>query len=513
MRTTLLGQSRDTLNNIRTAAERRARATQHVSSGVRVAQPSDSPADAGGIVRSRAELARIAQQQDNLETVQAELRASDGFLSDAVSALQRALTLGVQGATGTQTAQTRETIRTEVDGLIRHLVGIANSTHGGRRVFAGAAQAGLAFEHDPATNRVAYLGASEGRSLTFPDGRNAAISLPGEAIFSTPDEAVGQGRTPQTTGLPAAPPVGVGVSFSGPVDAAISVDLPGFFVAAAPPAGAAAGDVVSVTLTSTDGLISETISTPPLSGGENAAAIAGLLNAEVAANQALDGSVSLSDEGGALKLAVSDTAGVGFDFTSASAGSVVTGLESGGTVGGFSAEEIAAALNAEVATEPALSGAGVVFSARNGEVVLDADIDLAATVVDFDRGTEFRSGLAGEHLIGGNDSADAFGALTALSAALGADDQDAVLAAVGDLQRAVDHVARAQGFYGAVLNRVDVTLNNLDRLDAVNRERLSEHQDADIVEAISELQAASTAEELAIQVAGRQRPNLLDVIG
>lgn len=513
MRTTLLGQSRETLDRIRTAADRVNRATQQVSSGLRVVRPSDSPAGAGGVVRARSELVRIGQHRDNLESAQAELRAVDGFLSDAVDALQRALTLGVQGATGTQTAQTRETIREEVEGLLRHLVSIGNSVHGGRRVFAGAAQSGPAFELDEATSAARYRGGAQGRSLTFPDGRSGAISLPGDAIFATPEQAVGQGRTPQTTGAPPSPPIGIGVSFSGDVEGSVSVDLPGFFVAAAAPAGAAPGDVVSVSFVSSDGSVAETIATPALAGGESAAALAGLLNAEIAQNPALGGLVSFADEGGALKIAVSDTAGVSFDFSSVSSGAVVSGLEGGGAVGGFSAEEIAEALNAEVAQDAGLSGAGIVFTARDGEVVLDSDIDVTATVVDFSRGSEFRSGLSGVHRIGGADSADAFGALTALSNALAADDEDAIEAAVADLQRAVDHVSRSQGFYGATLNRVNVTLDNLDRLEVINRERLSNHQDVDIVEAISELQAASTAEELAIQVAGRQRPNLLDVIG
>ena len=82
----------------------------------------------------------------------------------------------------------------------------------------------------------------------------------------------------------------------------------------------------------------------------------------------LNGKVSFSDEGGNLKLVVSDTAGQGFTFTSSNTGTVVTGLEPGGTVGGHSAAEIAVALNAQVALNQTLVDAGVSFTAQGGEV-------------------------------------------------------------------------------------------------------------------------------------------------
>ena len=513
MRTPALAQSRLTLLDIRAASERRADATLRISSGIRVSKPSDSPSDAAGIVRTSSEIARIDRFQSDLETVRSELRAVDGALSGSIDVLQRALVLATQASSTTLDAGTRAKIGEEILGLQRHLVSIGNTVHNGRHVFAGGNDQQAPFDLNLETGEATYSGDSVGRSVTLPDGRPAAISLPGDRIFLTPDEAVGGGRTPQTTGTPPDPPVGVGIAFAGGLDTAISVDLEGFFVAAAAPSGVTAGDVVSITFASKDGSIVETVSSPALAGGESAAALANLLNGALAQNPALAGRVSLDDEGGTLKVSVSDSAGVGFTFTSSVAGAGTTGLESGGSIGGFSAEEIAAALNGRAALDEALTGAGVRFSARDGELAVDGDIDFEIRVVDYDRGTEFRSGLAGVSRIGGAQSGNVFGTLARLAGALRDDDVEALAGVVDSLQRGVDRVTLSQGFYGATLNQIEVTLDRLTAAENVNIERLSSHRDADLLAAITDLQSATAAEEAAIQVAGRDQPTLLDVIG
>jgi len=336
-----------------------------VSSGLRVTKPSDDPSDAAGIVRTRAELATIARFRENLESVRTELRAVDGSIFQATAALDRAAQLAAKGASDTSDATDRELIAAEVEGIYRHIASIANTVHGGRYVFGGSIDDRPPFViDDAAPYGIRYQGNASNRQLTFPDRRTASVSLLGDAIFLTPDVFIGIGRT--ATEVVAAPnlPVGLGISFQGDVEAAISVDLRGPFRAAASPSGAGTGDTVSVSFTADDGSPAGTITTPPLAGGENAAALASLLNAEIAANPDLAGKVRFADDGDALKLVVEDTAETGYSFTSASVGSVTTGLEAGGSAGGYSAAETAAALNAAVAGNTALSAARFASASR-----------------------------------------------------------------------------------------------------------------------------------------------------
>lgn len=59
MRVTFLSQGRDILFNLRRAQTRKQTATQEISSGLRLNKPSDSPADASGVVRTRNDLSAI----------------------------------------------------------------------------------------------------------------------------------------------------------------------------------------------------------------------------------------------------------------------------------------------------------------------------------------------------------------------------------------------------------------------------------------------------------------------
>ncbi len=216
---------------------------------------------------------------------------------------------------------------------------------------------------------------------------------------------IGSGRTAGTTGSSTpATPVSVQVDFTNGLTGSITADLNSFFVAAGAPSGAGAGDTISVTFVSEDNLINETITTAALAGGEDAAAAAILLNAQITGNANLNGKVSFSDEGGKLKLVVSDTAGQGFTFTSSNTGTVVTGLEAGGTVGGHSAEEIAAALNVQVALDQSLVSAGVIFTAQGGEVRVKGNTKFDITGTDAAQATGFVSGLSGTQTVEGYDN-------------------------------------------------------------------------------------------------------------
>lgn len=219
----------------------------------------------------------------------------------------------------------------------------------------------------------------------------------------------GSGRAPGTAGAATpAPPVSVDVAFSGGVTGSISATLDSFAVGAAAPAGAAAGDTLTLTFTSADGAVQRTLTTAPLLGGETAADLAVRINDQIALAPDLAGLIQASDAGGALKLTLSDSAGQGFSFSAQTSSPAFTsGLEAGGALGGHSADEIAAALNAQVALDQNLVDAGIRFSAVNGEVRVDGDVRFGFSVVDTDpAATGFTSGLDGvSDFAGGADAA------------------------------------------------------------------------------------------------------------
>ena len=194
MRTTLLGQSRTTLLNLREASARISRASQQLSTGLRVTRPSDGPSDAAAIVRTRSELASIERFRGNLDDVRSELRVVDGAMFDGVAALQRAAQLASQGASDTTDQQDRAALAGEAEVVFRHIASLANTAYAGRYVFAGSLDEQAPFVIDESAEfGIRYVGDDANRELIFPDRRPAAISLPGDAIFLTPDEVVGAG--------------------------------------------------------------------------------------------------------------------------------------------------------------------------------------------------------------------------------------------------------------------------------------------------------------------------------
>ena len=250
-------------------------------------------------------------------------------------------------------------------------------------------------------------------SLTgLPDSDTSALSADGIydltlGVTTTNIDllTIGSGRTAGTTGAATPSPlVSVQVDFSNGLSGSITADLESFFVGSQAPSGISAGDTISVSFISTDLTINEGITTVALAGTETTADIAQLLNDQITANGNLNGKVSFSDEGGKLKLVVSDTAGQGFTFTSSNTGTVVSGLEAGGTVGGHSAAEIAAALNAQVALDPTLVAAAVTFTAVGGEVKVLGNTAFDITGTDSAQGTGFVSGLAGTQSVAGYDN-------------------------------------------------------------------------------------------------------------
>jgi len=202
--------------------------------------------------------------------------------------------------------------------------------------------------------------------------------------------------------------VSLDVTFSGGVTASISATLDSFFVASAAPTAASAGDTISVSFTSADGEIEKTITTSALLGGESTADLVTRLNDQISVDPELAGQITFSGSGGNIKVVLSETAGQGFSVSSATSNpAFTTGLESGGTLGGHSAAEIASALNEQVALDPGLASAGIRFVAVAGEVKLDGDVAFDYTVADNDpAATGFASGLAGSGSAGGATAAN-----------------------------------------------------------------------------------------------------------
>ncbi len=122
------------LERIQTSVER---AMRQISTGLRVNAASDAPDSISDILDLRSSLARNTQIRENLGRVQSEVDTAEQVLRTAVAALDRAVTLGSQGASSFVSAQTRQILATEVQALLENLVAASRTTVQGRYIFSG----------------------------------------------------------------------------------------------------------------------------------------------------------------------------------------------------------------------------------------------------------------------------------------------------------------------------------------------------------------------------------------
>ncbi len=108
-----------------------------ISSGRSVNQPSDNPTAAALLVENNDQATFNSGYLQSIGTVQGQLSTADSTLSSVVTALQRAISLGVEGANGTLSDSDRASIANELQGIQSQLVSLANASYEGRYVFAG----------------------------------------------------------------------------------------------------------------------------------------------------------------------------------------------------------------------------------------------------------------------------------------------------------------------------------------------------------------------------------------
>ena len=164
-------------------------AQREITSGRRINMASDDPDQVSNMLQIRSELARTNQTLDNLGRVKTEVDAAEQSLEASVSVLERARVLGFQGVNGTQTAEQRQAIATEVGTLMEQMVGLSRTTVEGRFLFSGDSDTVAAFtldlqQDDPVSD---YQGGPVTREVLHPSGSRFQVAKDGEEIFDNAD--------------------------------------------------------------------------------------------------------------------------------------------------------------------------------------------------------------------------------------------------------------------------------------------------------------------------------------
>ena len=175
-----LQQSQSTLNT----------ALQQVATGLSVSVPSDNPAASAAMVQNTIETGNVDQYTKNISTVLASVESASSVLSNVVTALTQAVSLGTEGANGTNTTSNLQAIAAQVQGVLSTIVSQANTSVAGSYLFGGTGSS-TPYTADPSSpTGYTYNGNTDQTSVAVGDSLSVQVNLPGSQIFSDPSNNV-----------------------------------------------------------------------------------------------------------------------------------------------------------------------------------------------------------------------------------------------------------------------------------------------------------------------------------
>jgi flagellar hook-associated protein 3 FlgL len=156
-----------------------------LSTGSSVNEPSDNPLAAALLIENNDQTTFNAGYLQSLNTVNGQLSTADSTLNSVETALQQAVSLGVEGANGTLSNSDRTDIAQELQGIQSQLISLANTSYEGNYLFGGtetSAPPYIASTSDP--SGVTYNGNSSVNSVSVGNGYKIGVNVPGSQLFS-----------------------------------------------------------------------------------------------------------------------------------------------------------------------------------------------------------------------------------------------------------------------------------------------------------------------------------------
>jgi flagellar hook-associated protein 3 FlgL len=177
-------------------------AAQQLSTGRRVNQPSDDPAAEAAMIGESSRAASVDQYTANSDSLTNVLNTANSTLNSVTNLLQRAVSLGVEGANGVMNQSDLNSIAEEVSGIQSQMLSLANTSYAGQYLFAGTATGSAPYVADSVIpNQIDYVGNSQQMKVQIGTGLSVAANLPGSSIFSQPNANVFGGLQSLITAL------------------------------------------------------------------------------------------------------------------------------------------------------------------------------------------------------------------------------------------------------------------------------------------------------------------------
>jgi len=176
----------DLLTALSEVQQQEQTAQMQIATGRRVNSPSDDPAAAALLVQNHDLSSQADSYQRSMSSVNGEMQTADSTIGSMVTVLQRAITLGVQGANGTLSDSNRAAVVVELQGIQAQLISMANVSYQGTYIFGGTAQTKPYTADSSQPSGVRYDGNSGTNQISIGQNYQLQVNLPGTQIFSAP---------------------------------------------------------------------------------------------------------------------------------------------------------------------------------------------------------------------------------------------------------------------------------------------------------------------------------------
>jgi len=187
------------LNAMSAADQAEQTALLQLTTGKRVNVASDDPSAAAREVAISSQSGDCDQFLRSIASISSELQTADSALNSGVTALQRAISLGVEGANGTMSQQDRAALASEVQSISQQMLSIANLSYNGKYVFAGTADSQPPYV--AAAGGIVYQGNDSVNQVQIEAGQAIAVNQPGSQLFSAAGANVFQALSDLATTL------------------------------------------------------------------------------------------------------------------------------------------------------------------------------------------------------------------------------------------------------------------------------------------------------------------------
>lgn len=159
---------------------------QEVATGKSVNVPSDNPAASADMVENTIETGNVDQYTQNIGTVLSTVQSANSALSSVVTSLTQAVSLGTEGANGTNSSTNLQAIAAQVQGILTSVVQDANTSVSGSYLFGGTDSTTTPFAADSTSSSgYTYNGNTNTNSVEVGDQMTVQTSIPGSQIFTS----------------------------------------------------------------------------------------------------------------------------------------------------------------------------------------------------------------------------------------------------------------------------------------------------------------------------------------